>query len=188
MNGEFVAGVGEEIVVDLGLKVGQQVDGEKLAEVLQAEEIRRAREAALTLLEYRARTQKELEQRLAQKGYSEETIAKVIEQLKNIDLVNDERFTADWVANRITNRPAGKSRMNWELRRKGIAPEIIEEALEQVDEDKEFEMALDLAERKLGGKTIEGPESKRKMAGFLQRRGFHWEIVSRVLNRLAPED
>lgn len=188
VNGEFVAGVGEEVVVDLGLKVGQQVDGEKLAEVLRAEEIRSAREAALTLLDYRSRTQRELEQRLIQKGYSEETIARVIEQLENVDLVNDERFATDWVASRITHRPVGKSRMNWELRRKGVAPEIVEEALEQVDEDKEFEMALDLAERKLGGKAIEDPESKRKMAGFLQRRGFHWEIVSRALDKLSPED
>lgn len=188
VNGEFVAGVGEEVVVDLGLKVGQQVDGEKLAEVLRAEEIRRAREAALTLLDYRSRTEKELERRLLQKGYPEDVIARVIEQLENVDLVNDGRFAADWVASRIASRPIGRSRMNWELRRKGVAPELVEEALEQVDEDKEFDMALDLAARKLGGDSIKDQESKRKLAGYLQRRGFHWEIVSRVLDRLSPED
>ncbi|MEN6519668.1 MAG: regulatory protein RecX [Armatimonadota bacterium] len=188
VNGEFVAGVGEEVVVDLGLKAGQEVDGEKLAEVLRAEEVRSAREAALTLLDYRARTGKELERRLLQKGYPEDIVSRVVEQLGNIDFVNDERFAADWVASRITNRPIGRSQMKWELRRKGVAPELVEKALEQVDEDKEFDMALDLAVKKLGGKEIEDPESKRKLAGFLQRRGFHWEVVSRVIDRLLPED
>jgi regulatory protein len=78
--------------------------------------------------------------------------------------------------------------MKWELRRKGVAPELVEEALERIGEDKELEMALDLATRKLGGASVSDPESKRKLAGFLQRRGFHWDIVSRVLDRLATED
>lgn len=188
VNGQFVAGVDDEIIVQLGLKVGQSVDGERLAEVLQAEEIRRAREAALYLLDYRARTGKELERRLAQKGYSEDVIAEVIARLENVDLVNDERFASDWVSSRLTYRPTGKSRMMWELRRKGIAPEAAEEALEQVDEDKEFDMALGLAEKKLGGARLTDPVAKKRLAGFLQRRGFHWEVVSRVLARLAPED
>ncbi|HOK53316.1 MAG TPA: regulatory protein RecX [Armatimonadota bacterium] len=189
VNGEFVAGVDQEVVLDLGLKVGQQVDGEKLAEVLRAEEFRKAREAALTLLDYRARTRKELERRLIQKGYSEDVVAQVIAQLEKIDLVNDERFAADWVASRVTGRPMGRSRMNWELRRKGIAPESVEEALQQVDEEREFEMALELAERKLGGTRPSDPDAKRRLASFLQRRGFYWEIVSRVLDRVSePEE
>jgi regulatory protein len=98
VNGEFVAGVGEEIVVDLGLKVGQQVNGEKLAEVLRAVEVRRAREAALTLLDYRSRTRKELESRLLQKGYPEDIISRVLEQLENVDFVKkyfDFDFSVD---------------------------------------------------------------------------------------------
>lgn len=188
VNGEFFAGVDQEVVIDLGLKVGQQIDAEKLAEVLQTEELRKAREAALTLLDYRARTRREIETRLLQKGYPEDVIAKIVEQLENVDLVNDERFANDWVAGRLEHRPTGKSRMSWELRRKGVSPEAVDEALEQVDEDKEFKMALELARKKLGRADVSDPDTKHKLAGFLQRRGFHWETVSRVLNRLSPED
>ena len=188
MNGQFVAGVDEEVALELGLRVGQQVDAERLAEVLRAEEIRRAREAALTLLDYRARTEKELERRLLQKGYSEDVVADVIKQLENVDLIDDERFAESWVASRVATRPMGRTRMTWELRRKGIAPETVEEALEMVDEEKEFEMALELAGKKLGGESIKDRETKRRLAGFLQRRGFHWGTISSVLDRLAPEE
>lgn len=188
VNGEFVAGVDEEVVLQLRLKVGQQVDGDKLETVLKTEEIRKVRESALTLLDYRARTRDELERRLLQKGYDEEVIAKVLDQLENVDLIDDERFASEWVANRVAHRPIGKSRMVWELRRKGISTEVIDEAIEQVDEVKEFEMALEIAKKKLGSVELEGPEAKRKLAGFLQRRGFHWETVSRVLDRLTTEE
>lgn len=188
VDGEFFAGVDEGIVLELGLKVGQQVDAERLAEVLHTEEVRRARESALTLLDYRARSRKELERRLLQKGYSEDIVAEVLTRLENVDLVNDERFAMDWVAGRLAYRPTGKSRMLWDLRSKGVPPEIVDEALAQVDEEQEYEMALDLAEKKLGGARLKDIETKRKLMGFLQRRGFRWDVVSRVLERLAPED
>ena len=47
---------------------------------------------------------------------------------------------------------------------------------------------MELAEKKLGGVRLEDREDKRRLAGFLQRRGFHWAVVSRVLERLGPED
>jgi regulatory protein len=188
VDGQFVAGVGEEIVMELGLRVGQQVDGRRLVEVLTAEETRRAREYALTLLDYQARTAKELERRMLQKGYAEEAVAKVVSQLQNAGLVNDERFASEWVAGRVAHRPMGRSRMLWELRRKGVASEIVDEALEHIDEDTELDMALELAKKKLGGKPPEDPETKRRLAALLQRRGFHWGVVSAVLNRLAPEE
>lgn len=187
VNGRFVAGVDEEVALELGLKVGMPVDGDWLAEVLRAEELRKAREAALTLLDYRARTGKELERRLLLKGYSEETVAHVIEKLKSVDFINDERFTADWVASRIGNRPMGRSRMMWELRKKGIDPETVDQALEQVDDDKETQMAFTLAEKKLGAKSLTDPETKRRLADFLRRRGFHWEVISRVLDQISNE-
>lgn len=187
VNDRFVAGVDEAVALELGLKVGMPVDGDWLAEVLRAEELRKAREAALTLLDYRARTGKELERRLLLKGYSEETVAHVIEKLKSADFINDERFTTDWVASRIGNRPMGRSRMMWELRKKGIDPETVDQALEQVDDDKETQMAFTLAEKKLGGKSLTDPETKRRLADFLRRRGFHWEVISRVLDQISNE-
>lgn len=188
VDGQFVAGVDEEVVLDLGLKVGQQVDAERLAEVLREEETRRAREYALSLLDYRAKTRKELERKMLQKGYAEDVVATVLTRFEDIDLINDERFAADWVTSKLTYRPMGRTRLQWDLRRKGVAPEIVDEALEQVDEEKELEMALDLAGRKLGGAMPKDPDVKRKLVGFLQRRGFRWDIISRVLERLAPED
>jgi len=185
VDGKFAAGVDGEIVLTLGLKVGQQVDEERLREMLRAEEVRRAREAALNLLAYRSRSSKEIERRLKQKGYEEDIIADVIAGLQRVDLVNDERFASDWVSSRMAARPMGRSRLQWELRQKGVDGELIEEALREVDEDREFEAALGVAENRVdSGRSIEIAAEKRRLAGLLQRRGFGWETVKRVLDRI----
>jgi regulatory protein len=124
VDGQFAAGVDEEVVVRLKLGVGQDVDPARLALVLRAEEIRRARESALTLLDYRARTTAELERRLTGKGYPEEVVAEVIADLTRAGLVDDERFAAQWVAGRLASRPSGRARLAWELRSKGLTRRV----------------------------------------------------------------
>ena len=188
VDGEFVAGVDQEVVFSLGLKVGQEVDEKRLQEMMRAEEIRRARDDALNLLSYRSRSTKELERRLKQKGYEEETIREAVTGLQRVDLINDERFTNDWIKNRMTYRPMGKMRLTWELRQKGVAPELIDDALGEIDEEKEYEAALELAKSKAGKITEVDVRSKRqKLASLLQRRGFNWDTVSRVMIEIFRE-
>ena len=189
VNGEFAAGVDQEVVLTLGLKVGQQVDEARLKEMLQAEEVRKAREAALNLLGYRSRSENELELRLKQKGYEEDIIQVVLTGLKRVDLVNDERFADDWVKNRMASRPMGRTRLSWELRRKGISAKMIDETLEELDEEKEYQAALTLAESKLNKSLdIDVRAEKRRVGGLLQRRGFNWGIVSRVLDTIFQNE
>jgi regulatory protein len=182
VDGEFAAGVDQEVVLVLGLRVGQQVDDGRLREVLRSEEVRQAREAALNLLGFRSRSSRELETRLRQKGYEDDIIADVISGLERVDLVNDERFAGEWVRSRMASRPMGKRALSWELRRKGISNETIGGALEDVGEQDEYDAALSLAEsRAAKGPDIDLKAERRRVAGLLQRRGFDWDTVNRVL-------
>ena len=189
VNGRFLAGVDGEVVLTLGLKVGQEVSEQRLAEMLRAENVQRARQAALNLLSYRARSQDELHRRLVLKGYPEDVIESALQALAGADLVNDEKFSKDWVASRLQNRPMGKVRIAWELRQKGIAKELVEQVVESVDSDMEYDLARGLAERKIrqaGGDVSD--DERRKLASFLRRRGFSWEVTNRVLDELLPAD
>lgn len=189
VDGEFFAGVDEEVVLTIGLKVGQQVDDDSLEQLLRSEEVRKAREAALNLLSFRARSVNELERRLKQKGYEEEIIGEVISGLERVDLLNDERFTSDFIKGRMAAKPTGKNKLFWELRQKGVPQETIDEALGEVDEDQEYEAALRLAESKVDrSPNTDIHSEKRRLSGLLQRRGFNWDIVSRVLNRVFSDE
>ena len=188
VDGEFAAGVDQEVVLALGLRVGHEVDEKRLREMLRAEEVRKAREDALMLLGYRARSVRELERRLKQKGYEEDIVEEVLTGLERADLLNDERFASDWVRSRTAARPMGRARLSWELRQKGVQKEKVEDALEDIDEEREFEMALELARSKANRSPgVDVFAERRRLAGLLGRRGFGWEIVSRVLNEVLPE-
>jgi len=189
VDGEFFAGVGEEVVLALGLHVGQQVDAKRLEEMLRSEELRTAREDALKLLGYRSRSANELERRLKKKGYEDEIVRDVLASLTRVDLLSDERFTADWIRSRMASKPMGRTMLRWELRQKGIAPELIEEALEEIDEEREFKAALALAEKK-ASKAAGGDAKaeRRRLADFLRRRGFAWETVKRALNEVFGDE
>ena len=188
VNERFLAGVDGEVVLTLGLRVGQEVSENRLAEVLRTESVQRARQAALSLLSYRQRSRDELQRRLILKGYAQDVVEEAIEALAGADLVNDEKFSKDWVANRLETRPMGKVRIAWELRQKGIAKELVERAVESVDSDTEYALARGLAERKIKHIGADpSDQERRRLALFLRRRGFSWDVTNRVIDELMPE-
>ena len=187
VNGRFLAGVDEEVVLTLGLRVGQEISEERLAGMLRAETILRVRQDALNLLSYRPRTSNELSRRLVLKGYDQDVVDEALSALASVDLINDEKFSKDWVTSRLEQKPMGRVRIAWELRQKGVAPDLVEQAVERVDSETEYELALGLAERKVrhfGGDI--SLEDRRKLAQFLRRRGFAWDVTNRVVEELLP--
>lgn len=187
INGQFAFGVDEEIVAALGLRVGQAVRTDDLDRVVRAESVRKAREAALTLLDYRPRSVSEMRRRLLLKGHTEDIVDQVLQNLQKVGLLDDERFAAQWVEERLTHRPMGRRAVTFELKRKGISNDLIDRAVEGIGEDAELEMALDLAARRYRADAEDQLAEKRRVASLLRRRGFGWDVVTRVLDRLSPE-
>ena len=84
---------------------------------------------ALLLLSYRPRSEAEIRQKLAKAGFEPEVIATVLERLRANGLVRDEGFAHEWVENRGAFRPRSRRMLAYELRRKGVAEETIQQAL-----------------------------------------------------------
>ena len=192
VDGQFVIGVGETVAADLSLRVGREITPERLREIAGAEEVHKATEAALVLLEVRARAKREIETRLAQKGYDESVVALVVEKLTRLELLNDAQFAAQWVEAKTRvggSRPVGKRRLSQELFGKGVAKDQIAEAVERVSEDDELALARAAAKKKVRLVPTDRDalqDERRKLMGFLQRRGFGWETVKRVTREALP--
>lgn len=191
VDGDFVVGVGEKVVADLRLAVGKPIDARELTRIAHAEEVRRATESCLRLLELRARSRREFEQRLRQKGYEPNVIEDAVASLARLGFVDDTQFAEQWVASRSRARPAGARRLRAELAQKGVGKEEIEQAVAGVTGDDE----LTLARIALAKKVRVLPEDKqarreewRRLAGFLQRRGFGWETTKKALAEVFEAD
>jgi len=192
VDGQFIIGVGESVAADLGLRVGREITPNTLREVAGAEEVHKATEAALVLLEVRARARREVETRLAQKGYDEGIIAQVLEKLTRLGLLDDVQFAAQWVEAKTRvggSRPIGKRRLSSELFGKGVAKDQIAEAVEKVTTEDELALARAAAGKKVRVVPTDRDAlqaERRKLMGFLQRRGFGWETVKQVTREALP--
>jgi regulatory protein len=153
---------------------------------LNERELTRARNAAYRSLTYRSRSHAELEQKLREKGYNEAVIEAVLADLERLGYVNDRQFAGQWADGRLRLRGFGRRRIEQELRRKGISQEVIREAIaEAVPPDDEREAAVKAAEKKLRAMLSVGPEvRRRRLAGFLERKGFSSEITRSIINMI----
>ncbi len=192
VDGQFVIGVGEAVAADLSLRVGREITPEKLREVAGAEEVQKALDSALGLLEVRARAKREIETRLAQKGIEESIIALVITKLVKLELLDDAQFAAQWVEAKTRvggNRPVGRRRLSSELYAKGVAKDQIAEAVEVVTNADELVLARAAASKKVRAVPSDRDalqKERQKLMGFLQRRGFGWEVVKQVTRESLP--
>lgn len=188
VDGVFVAGAHEEVVISLGLSVGQRFDTDTLQELVRKETVRNARESALRLIGYRDRTKSEIRKRLIGSDFPEDVVDEVVNHLTDAELLDDGKFSRDWVKNRSAAKPMGRKRLSWELRSKGVDAPVVEETLAGFDEEAEFQLALEAAGKKIQKADLTDPTLKNRLGSFLARRGFGWEIIARVVGELISED
>lgn len=135
----------------------------------------------LRFVGFRPRSQKEILFYLHKKTADEKIIAKIIEDLTNLGLVDDVAFVDWWLDQRAAFRPKGKRALIMELRQKGIDNNLIQKAIsEKVDEKG---AAASLVEKKLRvWARLPQEICREKLTGFLARRGFNWDVIKLILD------
>lgn len=186
VDGDVWATVHRDVVVECGVRRDDPATPELLDRLAAADADHRTYESALMLLSYRPRSAGELRQRLHRKGLPEAAIDAAIARLQRSGLVDDEQFARAWVESRGSGSSGrGRQVLAGELRAKGVAADVVSEALSGVDERaRALEAARPRAAR-MGG--LEYNDFRRKLGGFLQRRGFGYDATSTVVRTLWRE-
>lgn len=187
LDGAFAFGLGAELVAREGLAVGDELDAARIEALLAADEVGKATAAALRLLARRPRSEREVRDRLRQKGYTSAAIDAAVGRLEGWRYLDDADFARYWVENREANQPRGRRLLEQELRQKGIDREIVRETIEAADVD-ETGAALELARAKLRSYAGQEPAVvRRRLGAYLARRGYGYDVVRPVLDRLLGE-
>ncbi len=186
VDGEFAFSLDRTTVRQFGLKEGQPIDARLLTEVVLEDQWRHCRNYVLLLLSYRARSEKELRQRLTKKGYSPGVMERVLTELKQQGLVDDEKLARDYVVARVTIGHKGTHQVKQELLKMGFKPEAIIAALQSApDETEAAKMVLEYFLPRY--RRLDPFTRKRRLAGLLARRGFSPETVAELLSQLPAE-
>lgn len=183
LDGEFAFGLTR--LVAAWLRVGDELNAEKIASLQEADAREQALQYALRLLAYRPRSQAEVRQRLEQRGWNERIIEETLERLRQNGLLNDAAFAHSWVENRQTFRPRGRRLLVQELRQKGLDEQTIQDAVSDTDEEEAAYTAARTRAQRLKG--LEPRLFYRRLTAYLVRRGFSYETAVNVAQRLWEE-
>ena len=153
---------------------------------INSDSFKQAKNFAYKLLNYRERSVKEIEDRLAEKGFKKEVSAKVVADLKALGLVDDYRFAKTFAESRIKYRPSGLTLIRSKLYSKGIDEDIIDSVFSGIERDyDEYAAAYALANKKAKrSNKVSCIKAKRRIYDYLLRRRFKKDIIYKVLNRI----
>ncbi len=183
LEDETVLKVTERELLHFGLQRGMDLDEESVVQLKGAAEKSNARAMAAGMLGRRALSKKEVKDRLAKKGASEEDAEETVEWLEDIGAVDDAAY-GRMLARYYGSRGYGSARVRQELQKRGVPRELWEVAFEELPES---EGAIEtIVEKKLQGRepTV---ENIRKLSDMLLRRGFGWSEIRSVLRRYRED-
>lgn len=142
-----------------------------------------AREKALDILLRRMRTEKELYDKLIEKGYPEEECADALAYAKHFGYVDDAEYALQYVYSR--GKTKGRNLLKRELKERGVDDDLIEAALEELPES--HEVLRTLLEKKFGGPHELVEKEFRRAYSFLLRKGFNTSAVIVALKEYTQE-
>lgn len=185
VDGEFWAELEAGTAAERGLSEGATLSREELDEARVAGERPLAMSRALNVLGYRARSTREMRERLRRAGYAGETVDQVIARLEELGYLDDEEFARELACSEA--RKYGPRRIYGDLRRAGIDEEAAREVIEEEFAGRsEHEAAREAARRRYN--TGEGSDAQvRRVYGFLTRRGYSASICAEIAREYRGE-
>lgn len=185
VDGQLALSVGRELAAERELRPGRTLSPAEIAALAQADGRRRAIESALRLLSYRPRSERELRERLARKGFDWRVVRATLARLRELGYVDDAAFARFWTETRQAYRPRSRRLAESELRRRGIGREEVEAATAGISDE---EAAYAAARRQLASLAgLEYARFRERLGGFLTRRGFSYGVSRGTIDRCWAE-
>lgn len=164
-----------------GIREGEELEEEAYHKILTEVLTGRAKERALYLLSASSRTESWMRRKLSESGYPAEAVDPVLDFLKRYGYIDDKAYTEHFI--RWSGGKKSQRQIEFELGRRGIEKELIRWALQAFPVDEE-EGARELVEKRLKGRSEISYEEKKRLMGYLGRKGYSFDVINRVIREL----
>ena len=150
-----------------------------------------ARAYALRLLGQRSYTERNLRRKLSSKGFPEAAVDGVITRLLATGILDDQRYALNYARSRLVGGSASPRRVQELLVRKGVPRPAAAAAISQIMEEENLDTSASLeriARRKAASLgDLDAVVFRRRLYGFLARRGYELDSIRRVVERITSE-
>ncbi len=179
IDGEYALSVDTVTLISSGYKAGSEITDDQLHELIEASDLNRAKEKALYLIEYRSRTRKEMEQKLIPL-FGENASESAIERLEQLGLINDESYAKQYASELLFKKHYSQKRAEFELMKKGISRDLIDEIMEELAPDP-CEQIENLLRTKFS-RSLSDEKSRTKVVNSLKSMGYSWYDIKDAMS------
>lgn len=182
IDGEFALKLDTETLLSHRIDVGNEIDDEKLKEVIDSSNTKRAKDKAMWLISYRDYSKKELIEKVA-KDSSLESARKAVKRLEELGLVNDERYALRYAHDLLHLKRLSKSGAVRKLIEKGIDRDLAKDTVDSIDIDMSENIRAII--NKKYAKNLNDEKGKRRCVNGLLRLGYSYSEIKSVLNEFT---
>ena len=148
-------------------------------------QFQRALSVALRYISYRQRSSSEVRSKLLEQ-HPTAIVDLVLQRLEETNLLDDEQFAFQWVEFRNKIRPKSAIMLRRELAQKGVATDLIEKAVVDVDDSHNAYIAATKFRGKRDPRTVNN--FTEKLFSHLKRRGYSYTVIKRTIDEVAREN
>ena len=178
--------INASVVDEFMLKKGQELSGGALERIRGADALRKAKRRALYLLGSRQYCRGELLKKLRQ-TYGEDIARSAVDYVAELGYVNDEEYAPKLAEYLIHTKRWGLRRTRYEMLRRGLDEELVDNTLEEFSEEEIDEEITALLEKRYSAKIQDYDDRRRTIAAFA-RRGYDYRAVKRCIEALLERE
>lgn len=189
IDGEYLLTVDEIFWFSCGYISGDEIDEEELTAFKEAAGSRCAFNSALNSLDYRDHSEREIRTKLLRK-YDADCVEEAVRKLVELDLVNDERYAENYARELYEHKKFGKMRIKSELRAKGIAADIANEAVDALFEEEEpdnIQRIVDIIGKRYYNR-MNDDVGRKKVFAALQRMGYSFSDIREAMSEFCDDE
>ena len=186
---EYAFSISAELIYKENIKVKDKIDVDSLKKLADEDNYIKCKNTALKTIERTYKSEKELAQKLALKGYDDHIINRTINFMKEYNLLNDNNYATMYVKDKSRN--IGKKKIKYSLLQKGIDEEIIESELEKINNDEVKAIVYEMALKKykvFSKRENDNYKLTQKLYRFLMGKGYDYDLIKDVVKSIVKSE
>ena len=168
------------------IKPGREITQKEIENLTMEGNYTKARDKALDILSRKSVSEKELSDKLYEKGYDKAVVTEVIGEMKTLGYVDDFEY-AKLFLEHCRMKMWGHKKISYEMKMKGISEDIIREVLSECDFHDDTDEVCNAVISKYGKADLKDIKTRAKITRYLASRGYDFSFIDSVYQRLIRE-
>lgn len=184
-DGEYAFSLDGTDALRLGVKIGAEITEDDIKAYNIESNLSKAKAKAFDIVSRKAATEKQLREKLFEKGYDADICDEVVKTLREYNYIDDEDYAENFIEYAVS-KGWGKMKISFELERRGVEKSIVSAVLSTFD-DSPVDRIYDILCVKFAGLDMTDFKQKQKVLRFFVSRGFDFDNIKSAISKFCDE-